>query len=265
VQVSYLGFPGSMGADFIDYLIGDPYLTPPAMQDCYTERLALLPRCYQVSPSAGPSLPAPKRQDVGLPEGAVVFSCFNNTYKILPAMFDVWMRLLRQVPGSVLWLARSNAEAEAALRREAASRGVDSARLVFAPLVDLELHLARLPLADVFLDTAPYTAGATASLTLRAGVPLVTLAGQTYVGRMAASLLQALNLPQLVAADPATYEAIALRLANDADERAALRRRIVRGVGELFGTHTFARDLEQLFHDMWTRDSREPAASLAAT
>jgi predicted O-linked N-acetylglucosamine transferase (SPINDLY family) len=199
IQVNFLGYPGTMGADFIDYIIVDGFLAPPDQQPFYRETLVQLPHCYQPSDPARPAvLPAP-RVDCGLPEDAVVFCCFNHSYKLTPAVFDIWMRLLQAVPGSVLWLLETNIAVPDNLRREAAARGVAAERLVFARHGPIPDYLARLAAADLFLDTFPYNAGATANDALWAGLPVLTCSGDFYVGRMAGSLLHAIGLPELVA------------------------------------------------------------------
>lgn len=280
VQLSYLGFPGSMGASFVDYILTDHVLTPPGAQRHYDERLAALPRCYQVNPPPYdvPARSASLRAAHGLPGNGFVFCCFNNGYKIRPQVFAIWMDLLMAAPGSVLWLAQFSAPMQTNLQREARARGVDSARLVFAPIVTPQAHLARLPAADLFLDTYPYSAGATASQTLLAGVPLLTVAGEAYVSRMAASLLTALGLPELVTGGLDEYKALALALSRDRDRRLELRDRLIvaRDRSDVFNPSTFASDLESAYELMWKRwldadapapiqISRAPAAKVAAS
>jgi predicted O-linked N-acetylglucosamine transferase (SPINDLY family) len=196
IQVSYLGFLGTMGADFIDYVIGDDVILPPEQQPFYTECIVRLADCYQVNDSTRKiSAHTPSRREAGLPEHGFVFCCFNGNYKITAPVFDIWTRLLKAVDGSVLWLIRSNEAAAANLRREAAARGIDPARLVFAAKALPEEHLARHRVADVFLDTLPINAGATASDALWAGLPIVTRVGDTFPGRISASLLRAVGSP----------------------------------------------------------------------
>src|SRR5262249_39339191 len=216
IQVNYLGFPGTMGADFIDYVIADEVVLPFDQQPFYSERIVHLPDCYQPNDRrrqiAGRT---PARTEVGLPERGFIFCSFNNNWKIAPEVFDVWMRLLKAIGGSVLWLLRGNATAEQNLRKEAAARGVDPERLVFAPRIKLEDHLARHRLADLFLDTLPCNAHTTASDAFWAGLPVVTCRGKAFAGRVAASLLHAIGLPELVTSNMADYEALALTLACD--------------------------------------------------
>jgi protein O-GlcNAc transferase len=254
IQASYLGYPGTMGADFIDYIIADPVVIPPDQDGCYSEKIVRLPDSYQCNDSkraiAGRT---PSRQDAGLPEHGFVFCCFNNNYKILPPVFDVWMRLLRAVPDSVLWLLRENVVAEGNLQREAKARGVDPARLVFADRMPLAEHLARHRLADLFLDTLPYNAHTTASDALWAGLPVLTCQGTAFAARVASSLLNAVGLPELVTTSPADYEALALRLAGDAKLLGELRARLAanRRTHPLFDTPRFCRHIEAAYARMW--------------
>ncbi len=253
IQVNYLGYPGTMGASFIDYIIVDPVVVPMARQDDYTERLVHLPECYQCNDSRRPvGARAPTRAECGLPEDGWVFCCFNNSFKITPAVFDVWMRLLAARPGGVLWLLAANGSVRDNLRREAALRGVDPGRLVFAPRLPLVEHLARYRVADLFLDTLPYTAHTTASDALWAGLPVLTCAGDTFAGRVAASLLGAVGLPDLVAGSLAEYEATALRLTGTPRDLAALRDQLARQrpFAPLFDTRRFLGFLEAAFARM---------------
>lgn len=249
VQVSWLGFPGTMGWDAVDWLVADDHLVPASHEQDYDEGIARLPLCYQPARRFASKMPAPSRRELGLPQNALVLASFANPYKLRPELFACWLRLLRANAGSVLWLAAFNDSMPGNLRQAARAQGVDPDRLVFAPVVDIDRHLARLPLADLCLDTAPYGAGVTATQSLSAGVPLLTLAGETYVGRMASSLLHALDLPELVAADLGDYETRALRLAGDDGLRAQLRARLAqaRDWSPVFDPARSARDLEQLF------------------
>jgi protein O-GlcNAc transferase len=202
IQVNYLGFPGTMGAPFMDYIIADPTVLPVDHQPFYMEKIVHLPDCYQVNDTnrqiAGVT---PSKRDAGLPETGFVFCCFNNNYKITAPIFDIWMRLLHTVEGSVLWLLRDSAGIEANLRKEAAARGIDPARLVFAGRLPHDQHLARHRLADLLLDTLPYNAHTTASDALWAGLPFLTCCGTSFAGRVAASLLHAVGLSELVTHD----------------------------------------------------------------
>lgn len=255
VQVAWLGFPGTSGAPFVDYAIVDPVVVPPAQADEFTEKLAWMPDCYQPNDRLRPIGEAPGRAACGLPEDAFVFCCFNHTYKIRPELFDVWCRLLRDVPGSVLWLLESNPQAKANLVREAAERGIDAARLVFAPMVAPEANLARLRHADLVLDTLPVNAHTTASDALWAGAPIVTCVGDAFVGRVCASLLAAVGLPELATADLAAYEALARALATEPARLASIRERlrVGREHGPLFDSERFAHELDALFLRMAER------------
>lgn len=250
VQVSYLGYPGTTGADYMDYVIGDKTVLPPSLFPHFTEKPVLLPHSYQVNDSQRRiSERVFTREEVGLPAQGFVFCCFNNNYKILPATFDAWMRVLQAVPGSVLWLLEDNAGAARRLREQAQRRGVDPQRLVFAPRLPLDEHLARHRLADLFLDTLPCNAHTTTSDALWAGLPVLTLLGNAFAGRVAASLLRAVGLPELVTATPAEYEARAIELANDANQLQALRQRLQanRASSPLFNATLFARHIEAAY------------------
>jgi len=254
IQVNYLGYPGTMGAEFMDYIIADPFLVPEDRQPFYSEALAYLPDCYQSNDTKREiSEQVPSRAECGLPERGFVFCCFNNTYKITPAFFDIWMRLLHAVPGSVLWLLEANAAAKTNLRREAAARGIDPERLIFAPRQHLPEHLARHRHADLFLDTLPCNAHTTASDALWASLPLLTCAGETFAGRVAGSLLQACGMPELITTSPEAYEAIALKLASEPSRVAVLRRRLEqqRLSAALFDIARFTRNLEAAYIRMW--------------
>jgi len=254
VQVNYLGFPGTMGADFIDYVIADKIVLPFDQQPYYTEKIVHLPDCYQVNDTkrriAGDK---PTRLQAGLPESGFVFCCFNDNYKITPPIFDVWMRLLRLVDGSVLWLLSDNASAEQNLRKQAAGRGIDPSRLVFAKRIPLKNHLPRHHLADLFLDTIPYNAHTTASDALWMGLPLVTCQGKAFAGRVAASLLNAVGLPELVTHSLAEYEALAFKLATEGSLLQSIRQKLARNKESypLFDTKRFRSHLEAAYTTMW--------------
>jgi predicted O-linked N-acetylglucosamine transferase (SPINDLY family) len=259
VQASYLGYPGTMGADFIDYLIADKTVLPFDQQPFYTEKIVHLPDCYWVTDSKLEiAARTPTRREVGLPDEGFVFCCFNNNYKVAASIFDVWMRLLGAVEGSVLWLLPTNGDAEASLRREAAARGIDSTRLVFAERLKLDEHLALHRLADLFLDTLPYNAHTTASDALWAGLPLLTCRGASFVGRVATSMLHAVGLPELATDDLDEYEALALRLASDASLLGDFRRRLEqnRSTCPLFDTDRFRRHIESAYTTMWELQQR---------
>jgi protein O-GlcNAc transferase len=259
IQVSYLGFPGTVGVDFIDYIIADPMALPLDQQPYYTEKIVHLPETYWVNDSKLTiSERAPTRGEAGLPEQEFVFCCFNKSAKITAPVFEVWMRLLSAVEGSVLWLLRDNAVAERNLRAEAAHRGIDPDRLVFADKLELDRHLARHRLADLFLDTLPYNAHTTATDSLQAGLPVVTRLGATFAGRVAASLLSAIGLPELIARSLAEYEALALKLAGDREYLGDIRTRLTqnRETFPLFDTDRFRRHIEAVYTTMVERWQR---------
>jgi len=253
IQASYIGFLGTMGADFIDYVIADEVVLPPDQQPFYTEAIVRLPDCFQVNDSTRAISPRfASRGEAGLPEHGFVFCCFNGNYKITAQVFDIWMRLLAAVDDSVLWLLRGNDAAVANLRREAAARGIDPARLVFADKAAPEDHLARHRLADLFLDTQPINAGATASDALWAGLPIVTRLGATFLGRVSASLLRAVGLPELVTGSAEDYEALALKLARERPLLDAIRQKLAhnRLSAPLFDTDRFRRHIESAYATM---------------
>ncbi|MEO8302748.1 MAG: tetratricopeptide repeat protein [Betaproteobacteria bacterium] len=267
IQVSYLGFPGTMGADYIDYLIADAFVLPPEDEPWFNEKVVTLPDSYQVNDAKRQIAPrTPSRAQAGLPESGFVFCSFNNNYKITPPLFEVWMRLLREVDGSVLWLLEGNKSVPGNLRREAQSRGVAPERLVFAPKVGHADHLARHRLADLLLDSLPYNAHTTASDALWAGLPVLTCRGNAFAGRVAASLLHAVGLPELVTASTAEYEALAQRLARDAEALAAIKAKLAqhRDRCPLFDTRRFARHIEAAYLGMWERWQRgEPPSAFS--
>ena len=269
VQVNYLGYPGTMGADYIDYILADRVVIPEDQRAFYAEKVVYLPDAYQPNDSKRRiSEHAPTRLEAGLPATGFVFCSFNNSYKITPPVFDLWMRLLGQVEGSVLWLLEDNAAAARNLRKEAAARGIAAGRLIFAPRAKLEDHLARHRLADIFLDTRPINAHTTASDALWAGLPIVTCLGASFAGRVAGSLLQAVGLPELVAENLADYEALALKLARDEHALAAVKAKLARNRQAFppFDTDRFCRHLERAYETMRERCQRgEPPASFAVT
>jgi predicted O-linked N-acetylglucosamine transferase (SPINDLY family) len=259
VQVSYLGYPATTGADFIDYVIADKVVLPFDQQPFFTERIVHLPGSYQVNdPTRQISSRAFERPDAGLPDAGFVFCCFNNNWKITAPIFDVWMRLLGNLEKSVLWLLRSNEAASHNLRREAVARGIDPHRIVFAPRILAADHLARHRLADLFLDTLPYNAHTTASDALWAGLPLVTCRGDTFAGRVAASLLNAAGLPELITESLSDYETLACRLATDDALLQSMRRKLDsnRANCALFDVDRFRRNLEAAYIVMWERWQR---------
>jgi protein O-GlcNAc transferase len=253
IQVNFLGFPGTMGAEFFDYIIVDGFLAPANHQPGFGETLVPLPHCYQPSDTARPTgTSGLSRIFCGLPAEAFAFCCFNQSYKLTPAVFDIWMRLLDAVPGSVLWLLETNTTASGNLRREAAARGIPPERLVFAKYAPMPEYMARLAMADLFLDTLPYNAGATANDALWAGLPVLTCAGDSYVGRMAGSMLRAIGLPELVTTSLADYEGRALELTRQPAGLAELRLRLAENRAQmpLFDMARYTRDLEAAYARM---------------
>ena len=268
IQVSYLGYPGTTGADFIDYIIADSAVAPPDHEPFYIEKVVRLADCYQVNDAKQTTAQrVPGRREAGLPAAGFVFCCFNDSARITAPVFDVWMRLLQAAPVSVLWLLRDNAGAERNLRREAQRRGIDPVRLVFAGRTTLTEHLARHRLADLFLDTLPFNANAAASEALSAGVPVLTCQGRAFAGRVGTSLLNAAGLPELVTHSLSSYEAMALRLATDAAFLGELRERLARNqpTHPLFDARRLGRHIEAAYTRMWEIWQRgEPPQSFAA-
>src|SRR5208337_4528251 len=267
VAINYLGYPGTMGAEYYDYILADRIVIPPDQQEYYSEKVVYLPASYQVNDAKRlRPVAAPARAQVGLPEQGLIFCSFNNNYKINPEMFDVWMTLLRNVAGSVLWLFEGSSDAADNLRREAAKRGVFAERLVFAPRAGLEQHLARHRLADLFLDTLPYNAHTTASDALWMGVPVLTCLSSTFAGRVAASLLAAVGLAELIATSLEQYESLALDIVRDPDRLSALKAKLLRNreTHPLFYTAQFTGNIEAAYAMMWERSQRnEPPMSFA--
>jgi protein O-GlcNAc transferase len=254
VQVNYLGFAGTSGASYMDYIVADATVIPEADRLHYSEKVVYLPNSFQPNDATRKAADdVPSRASQGLPENGFVFCSFNNSCKILPEIFDAWMRILKKTEGSVLWLPQYAPAQEANLRREAQARGIDPARIVFAQLVPTtEEYLSRLRLADLFLDTLPYNAHTTASNALWMGVPVLTRLGSTYAGRVAASLLEAVGLPELIAQSDEEYEALALRLSADAALLSGLKQRLAanRETSPLFDTLRYCRNLEAAFAAM---------------
>jgi predicted O-linked N-acetylglucosamine transferase (SPINDLY family) len=253
LQVSYIGYLGTMAAPYVDYLIADSVLIPPDCRQFYSERLIYLPS-YQANDSQRRSGVC-NRDAHGLPPSAFVFCCFNNPYKITPATFSGWMRILARVPDSVLFLYAANAAVVTNLRREAATRGVDPQRLIFGNSLPRPEYLARYGVADLFLDTLPYNAGTTASDALWAGLPVLTCAGETFAGRMAASLLTSAGIPELIASTQEQYEALAVELARDRNRLAEIKERVTAGKlrAPLFDIRQFTRNLESAYREIHER------------
>ena len=265
IQINYLGHPGTMGRGIMDYILADRAVIPPGSEAFFGEQVIRLPHSYQVNDrDRAIAVQTPSRAEAGLPRDGVVFACFNANYKLNPPIFDLWMRLLAKVPGSVLWLLEGKAPVGRNLRAEARARGVDPDRLIFAPRAAPEDHLARHRLADLFLDTLPYNAHTTASDALWTGLPIVTCAGRGFAARVAASLLTAVGLPELITESLEAYEALALDLATDPPRLAALKARLAaqRETAPLFDTDLSRRHIEAAYSAAWERQRRgEPPAA----
>lgn len=249
VQATWLGYASTTGAPFIDYLIADPVVAPDAA--AFSEKLALLPNCFFPTDTGNAIGAVPSRAQAGLPQDGFVFCSFNNNWKITAPVFAIWMRLLRDVPGSVLWLKKPGNAAMQNLQKAAQAHGIDSGRLVFAPGAPLDVHFARHALADLFLDTLPYNAHATACDALWAGLPVLTCRGSAYAGRVAASMLITAGVPELVTENSQAYEALALELARDHARLQSLRTKLGTRTSPLFDTPRFARDIEALYEQMF--------------
>jgi protein O-GlcNAc transferase len=270
IQVSYFGYPGTTGADFIDYVMADPVVLPADQQPFFSEKIVHLPDSYQANDSKRRAAPiAPTRTDLGLPEDEFLFTCFNNAPKLSRPMVGIWARLLTACPNSRLWLYYINDSAQANLQQELISHGVDPSRVILAPFVDQPDHLARLRLADLFLDTLPYNAHTTASDALWAGVPVLTCLGPTFAGRVAASLLQAVGLPELITHSLEEYEILAQKLASDPALLGSLRERLAQNrlSHPLFDTVRLTRHIEVAYTamiDTWQRGEPPKGFSVEA-
>jgi predicted O-linked N-acetylglucosamine transferase (SPINDLY family) len=256
IQINYLGFVATMGTAFIDYIIADKVVAPLEHRQFYTEKIVQLPNCYQANDTKRKFAERPPtRQEVGLPQGAFVFCCFNNNYKITPAIFDIWMRILKQVEGGVFWILEDNATAAGNLRKEAEARGVNADRLIFAKRMSVADHLARHRLADLFLDTLPYNAHSTASDALWAGLPVLTCLGETFAGRVAASLLNAIHLSELITTTLEDYERLAIEIATNPEKLARIKRKLAdnRLKTPLFDTKLFTKHIEAAYTAMYER------------
>jgi predicted O-linked N-acetylglucosamine transferase (SPINDLY family) len=255
IQMSYIGYLGTMGAPYMDYLLADATIIPTDDQQSYSEKIIYLPS-YQVNASQRPIVERTlTREELGLPPSGFVFSCFNANYKITPATFTMWMRILLRVEGSSLFLYAGNDLAERNLIKEAERRGVNSRRIVFGKYLAQEDYLARFRAMDLFLDTLPYNAGTTASDALWAGLPVLTCTGHAFAGRVAASLLIAIDVPELITATPSQYEDLAVRLATNPDQLAQIREKLAhnRFVAPLFDTVRFTKNLESAYTKIYER------------
>ncbi|HWR01331.1 MAG TPA: tetratricopeptide repeat protein [Chlorobaculum sp.] len=260
IQVNYLGYPGTMGLEYMDYIIADQTLVPERFRQFYTEKTVSLPDSYQTNDSKRRiANKVFTRQECGLPATGFVFCCFNNNYKINPDIFDCWMRILDSVEGSVLWLLEDNPRVGGNLRKEALRRGIDAGRLVFAGRMPLPEHLARHRLADLFLDTFPCNAHTTASDALWAGLPVLTCKGESFAGRVAASLLNAIRLPELITSSEVEYEALATELANDPEKLREIKLKLEhnRLTAPLFDSDRFTRHFESALSEMYERYHRD--------
>jgi protein O-GlcNAc transferase len=256
VQINYLGYPGTMGSDYVDYIIADRFVIPEVNRGGYVEKVVYLPNTFQANDSQRKaSEKIASRDEVGLPQSAFVFCCFNNNYKITPHCFDVWMRLLKQITRSVLWVLSENESARRNLVKEAESRGVPADRLIFAARVPHPDYLARFGLADLFLDTFPFNAGTTASDALWSGLPLITCSGEAFASRMAGSLLTAVGMPELIATSEADYEELALTLASNPDLMMRTKMKLAdnRSRYPVFDTRQFTQNLEAAYESIYRR------------
>jgi len=255
-QINYLGYPGTLGASYIDYIIADPTVIPKSNQKFYSEKIIYLPNCYQAND--GKRLISDQvfsRTEVGLPNAGFVFCCFNQNYKITPQVFDCWMQILHKVDGSVLWLLEDNITAVANLKKEALAQSISPERLIFAKRMQLPEHLARHQLADLFLDTLPYNAHTTASDALWAGLPVLTCIGETFPGRVAASLLKAIGLPELITKSQEEYIQMAINLANDPKRLKSIRNKLAenRVTTPLFDSTLFTKHIEAGYQKAYDR------------
>jgi protein O-GlcNAc transferase len=267
IQVNYLGFPGTLGAPYVDYILADRWVIPHEAQQFYSEKVVYLPDTYQPNDTRRVvPAQAPSRAELGLPENAFVFCCFNNIYKIVPAWFDLWMTILHRVEGSVLWLLGTREIAKSNLRQEAERRGIAGERIVFAERMPQPEHLARHRRADLFLDTLPYNAHTTTSDALWAGLPVLTCAGETFAARVAAGLLDAVGLADMIAPTPEAFVETAVRLAREPEALRAIRARlgVNRATHPLFDSPRFARQVESAYATMWARHRQgEPPEGFA--
>jgi len=255
IQISYIGYLGTMGANYYDYLIADQVMIPKKNQKYYSEKIVYLPS-YQVNDSKAP-LPEITftRKDLGLPETGFVYCCFNNSFKFTPTTFDSWGRILKEVDGSVLLIFADNDEAKINLTNEIILRGIQPNRIIFGKRLSKLEYLARYQVADLFLDTLPYNAGATASDALRMGLPVLTCLGNSLVSRMGASLLNAVNLPELVKTSQEEYESYAIELAMDPEKLKIIKNKLASNLpsAPLYDTPLFTRHLESAYLSMYDR------------
>jgi predicted O-linked N-acetylglucosamine transferase (SPINDLY family) len=256
IQVSYLGYPGTMAANYMDYLIADQTIIPEANQQYYSEKLVYMPHSYQVNISERSASEASlSRHELGLPETGFVFCCFNNNYKITPTTFAGWMRILKAVDDSVLWLLENYNNTAKNLKKEAMKFGINEDRLVFATYMPIEDHLKRIQQADLFIDTLPYNAHTTTSDALRMGLPVLTCMGDSFASRVAASLLNAVNLAELITTTQEQYESLAIELATNPEKLKIIKDKLVDNLptAPLYDSALFARHLESAYVTMYDR------------
>jgi predicted O-linked N-acetylglucosamine transferase (SPINDLY family) len=250
VVVNYLGYPGTMANPCVHYIIADEIIIPKESQRFYSEKIAYLPHSYQINDSKRTVAEYSfTREEVGLPKSGFVFCCFNNVYKVNPEVFDSWANILKKVEGSVLWLLEENEISTKNLIKEAEKRGIIENRLVFAKKLDNQYHLARIKLADLFLDTWPCNAHTTASDSLWVGVPIITLIGESFASRVCASLLNAMELPEMITNSIENYEALAIELALNEGKLSQTREKLINNKYrcELFNTKKYVKDLESIY------------------
>jgi len=258
IQISWIGYPGTMGANYYDYLVADETLIPEEKQHHYSEKIAYLPNYIINDSKQSPSTIIFSRQDLGLPETGFVFCCFNNTFKFTPTTFDGWGRILEQVEGSVLLIYANNESAKINLTKEIVLRGIDPSRLIFGERLPKPEYLARYRVADLFLDTLPYNAGTTASDALRMGLPVLTCMGNSFVSREAASVMNAVNLPELITSTQEQYESLAIELATNPEKFKIIKDKLVNNLSTsaLYDTPLFIRRLESAYLKMYDRYQR---------
>jgi predicted O-linked N-acetylglucosamine transferase (SPINDLY family) len=255
IQISYIGYLGTMGNQYMDYILADKTIIPEESKRFYSEKIIHLPS-YQVNDSHRKiAAKVFTREELGIPQNGFIFACFNSNYKILPAMFESWMRILQAIEGSVLFLYSGNEWAQANLIREAEKKGIDSQRVIFGKQLPTDEYLARYQVCDLFLDTSPYNAGTTASDALWAGLPVLTLMGNSFASRMAASLLKAIDLPELITTNQSAYEDRAIELANNPQQLAEIKQKLARNRDStpLFDTPLFTKNLESAYTTIYQR------------
>ncbi|MEK9789305.1 MAG: hypothetical protein VW380_02420, partial [Candidatus Woesearchaeota archaeon] len=255
IQINYLGFPATMGANYYDYIIADKTIIPAEQKKFYTEKVIYLPNCYQ--PNQKKLKISSKnftKKEFGLPDNGFIYCCFNSNSKITPRIFDLWMRILCEVKGSVLWLLKTNEKSTRNLLKEAEKRKINPGRIIFAPPLPIDLHLKRISYADLFLDTFPYNAHTTSSDSLRMNVPVITLCGETFSSRVAASLLTSLNMDELITYNEQSYKNLAIKLGTERDEFKKIRKSLHQNLKltSLFDPKLFARDLESIFENIYS-------------